>query len=273
MNVRISFTLFTVLLLLSTVGFSQDTTYYDNTKVKKVLSKTDAAYFDVVEYADNEKNSKTVSLYSIDGNIASKTQYLYDKSLGKFAQNGVHQEFTENGQLESEITFLEGVQDGKTKYWHENGTIFYESDYVNGVMDGQLLVWYEDGKLKRIDTFKEGKLIAGQCYSENGVEIEHFDFFEEPQYPGGTINVRKYVSKNYKFPKSAIRSKIKGRIVVIFAVEKDGSVGEVEIQEGLSPDTDTEAIRVVKSLKNWKPGKMDGKPVRMKYRMPIWLNM
>ena len=78
-----------------------------------------------------------------------------------------------------------------------------------------------------------------------------------------------YVSKNVVYPEEAINKGIAGRVFVSFIVEKDGSVNEVEVMRGIGGGCDEEAVRVVKSMPKWKPGKMKGKPVRVSYMMPI----
>ncbi|MHC8949736.1 TonB family protein [Sphingobacterium hungaricum] len=263
-----------VLFVLSThSSFAQDTTYYDSTKNKKVKSKTKAEYYDVVEYGDDKKSTKTIRFYSIDGTLLTKYVYVNDRKKRQFLKNGINQDFFKNGQVKEEETYVNGLLEGKTKKWYESGKIYFEIDYVKNLKDGQLLVWYEDGKPKRIDTFKEDKLIEGKCFDENGQEIAHFDFYINPEYPGGIINARRYIANNYKYPRSAITDKLKGTIKVLFVVEKDGSIADVEVEEGLSPDVDDEAIHVVESMKNWRAGMMDGKPVRVKYRLPIRLDL
>ena len=90
-----------------------------------------------------------------------------------------------------------------------------------------------------------------------------------PEFPGGEQAMLDYVSKNVVYPEEAINKGIAGRVFVSFIVEKDGSVNEVEVMRGIGGGCDEEAVRVVKSMPKWKPGKMKGKPVRVSYMMPI----
>jgi len=92
---------------------------------------------------------------------------------------------------------------------------------------------------------------------------------EMPMFPGGEQAMLDYVSKNVVYPEEAINKGIAGRVFVSFIVEKDGSVNEVEVMRGIGGGCDEEAVRVVKSMPKWKPGKMKGKPVRVSYMMPI----
>ena len=92
---------------------------------------------------------------------------------------------------------------------------------------------------------------------------------EMPMFPGGEQAMLDYVSKNVVYPEEAINKGIAGRVFVGFIVEKDGSVSEVKVLRGIGGGCDEEAVRVVKSMPKWKPGKMKGKPVRVSYMMPI----
>jgi len=92
---------------------------------------------------------------------------------------------------------------------------------------------------------------------------------EMPQYPGGEKAMMEYVAKNVKYPQEAKDKEIQGRVFVSFVIEKDGSVNEVKVMRGIGGGCDEEAVRVIKGMSKWKPGKQDGKPVRVSYMMPI----
>ena len=92
---------------------------------------------------------------------------------------------------------------------------------------------------------------------------------EMPQYPGGENALMDYVSKNVVYPKEAQEKGISGRVFVSFIVEKDGSVSNVKVMRGIGGGCDEEAVRVISGLPKWKPGKQEGKPVRVSYQMPI----
>ncbi len=90
-----------------------------------------------------------------------------------------------------------------------------------------------------------------------------------PEFPGGMEAMMKYLSDNIMYPQGAKDKGIQGRVFVGFVVEKDGSVSEVKIMKGVGGECDEEALRVVKAMPNWKPGKKDGKVVRVSYTLPI----
>ena len=101
-----------------------------------------------------------------------------------------------------------------------------------------------------------------------------FDVVEVmPQYPGGQIAMMKYIMENMKYPKQAMKEGIQGRVAVRFIVEKDGSISDVKPILSVHPLLNKEAVRVVKSMPKWSPGKQNGKPVRVRFNLPIMFKL
>lgn len=97
-----------------------------------------------------------------------------------------------------------------------------------------------------------------------------FDVVEVmPQYPGGIPQMMKFISSNIKYPKDAIKKGMQGAVVVQFVVEPDGSVSNVHVVRSVFPSLDTEAVRMVKAMPKWSPGMQNGKPVRVRFNVPI----
>ena len=95
---------------------------------------------------------------------------------------------------------------------------------------------------------------------------------QEPEFMADqTINT--YLASNIQYPQLAKVSGIKGTVVVQFVVERDGSVSNVKIERGIGGGCDEEAIRVIKAMPLWKPGKQNGKPVRVSLKIPIVFNL
>ena len=91
-----------------------------------------------------------------------------------------------------------------------------------------------------------------------------------PEFPGGQQALFKYLSDNVKYPVIAQENGIQGRVICQFVVNKDGNIVDVEVvRSGGDPSLDKEALRVVKSMPKWIPGKQRGKPVRVKYTVPV----
>jgi protein TonB len=90
-----------------------------------------------------------------------------------------------------------------------------------------------------------------------------------PEFPGGDLGLMKYIQKNVKYPPIAKEYNITGKVYISFIVDKSGSVTNVKIARGVDKNLDAEAMRVVKSLPKYKPGKQRGKAVRVMFTIPI----
>ena len=90
-----------------------------------------------------------------------------------------------------------------------------------------------------------------------------------PQFPGGEAALIKWLSENLIYPKEAAEQGIQGTVILRFVMTPDGSVGDVEIIKGLDPACDKEAIRVIKTMPKWTPGKQNGNPVSVYYSLPV----
>ena len=92
---------------------------------------------------------------------------------------------------------------------------------------------------------------------------------QQPEFPGGEAALMQFIKKNLKYPAFAAENGIQGRVALSFVVEKDGSVTDIQEMRSPSEDLTKEAKRVVSAMPKWKPGKQRGKPVRVKYVLPV----
>lgn len=90
-----------------------------------------------------------------------------------------------------------------------------------------------------------------------------------PEYPGGSAAMMRYLAQNVKYPQAAQENGRQGKVVVQFVVDTDGSIINAHVLTSVDPDLDKEALRVIKSMPRWTPGKQKGKPVRVKYTVPV----
>ena len=90
-----------------------------------------------------------------------------------------------------------------------------------------------------------------------------------PEYKGGYDAMRKFISRNLYYPKSARVGRIEGSVYVSFVVSEDGHVTDIAAIKGVNPDLDQEAIRVVSIMPLWKPGRLKGKPVKVRFVLPL----
>lgn len=116
----------------------------------------------------------------------------------------------------------------------------------------------------------EQKVFIPQVVDEEPEEEEIFMVAETmPEFPGGMAELMKYLSKNIKYPTIAQENGVQGRVTVTFTVNRDGSIVDPQVVRGVDPSLDKEAIRVISSMPNWKPGEQRGKKVRVKYTVPV----
>lgn len=118
----------------------------------------------------------------------------------------------------------------------------------------------------KISTIPAQAMVAAEDYDGEDV----FDMVEEmPAYPGGMEELMKFLQTHVKYPKEAEEKGQQGRVLVTFVVEKNGSITNAKVVKSVSPELDAEALRVVKSMPNWTPGKQRGEAVRVKFTIPI----
>lgn len=118
---------------------------------------------------------------------------------------------------------------------------------------------------------KEGVVVVGYKGQEQPTEedIVFFIVEEMPEFPGGEDAMKRHIATTIKYPVEAQKKGTQGKVYVTFVVAKDGSVKDARIARGADPLLDEEAMRVVKSLPKWTPGKQRGKAVNVSYTVPI----
>lgn len=124
----------------------------------------------------------------------------------------------------------------------------------------------DDATAAQVETYVAPTVVEEEEESESHI----FTVVEKmPQFPGGDAALLKFVNGSIKYPVIAQENGIQGRVVISFVVNRDGSVVDAEIVRGVDPSLDKEALRVVNTMPKWSPGEQRGKPVRVKYTMPI----
>lgn len=97
-----------------------------------------------------------------------------------------------------------------------------------------------------------------------------FSFVEQsPDFPGGEAALMDFLRKNIKYPPIARENGVEGRVLISFVVDKNGKIKDIVVKRGIGSGCDEEAIRVVKTMPEWKPGRQNGKAVNVMYNLPI----
>lgn len=130
----------------------------------------------------------------------------------------------------------------------------------------EILSSEDDQSLAQAQTYVAPTIVEEEEESDQQI----FTVVEDmPQFPGGDAALLKFITSSIKYPVIAQENGISGRVTVSFVVNRDGSVVDAEVIRGVDPSLDKEALRVVNSMPKWSPGKQRGKPVRVKYTVPI----
>jgi periplasmic protein TonB len=296
--------LFLLFSLFYTYSLTGQKVYLDEYKAS-IVKPTKAEYYVVTDYENNSSSFKETTFY-ITGEKESENNYLKStgedatwfiwylgSQSGKFSKDAKSLRWYKNGQPESEEIFINGKRNGKAIEWYENGLLKSEKNYVNNKLEGKSSVWYENGQLKsesnyinnqlngalisywkkgekkREDVYREGKFENGTCYDSLGKEMNHYDFEVMPEYSGGDRQILNDIANNLKYP---IRSRdfgIQGRVIVRFAINEDGKISNIGILSGVNAELNKEAVRVVGTLKNFKPAYLDGEPFKFYFMVPI----
>ena len=136
-------------------------------------------------------------------------------------------------------------------------------------------------KAQVIDDHLDVAVISDAEHDPRGVEI--FEIHEskpdensifqvveiQPEFPGGIAELMKYLQKNIRYPKVCKEQGLQGRVIVQFVVNTDSTISDVNVIKPVNPHLDKEALRVVKAMPKWNPGKQRGEPVRVRFTLPV----
>lgn len=147
-----------------------------------------------------------------------------------------------------------------------------------------IVVWEKDGKQMAVQVpaetqnISDMKIVMNREWLNPPVDDPDNPVFEVvesmPEFPGGGMTaMMQFLSKNIKYPVNAQKNGTQGRVTVQFIVNADGSISNIGIIRGVDPELDGEAVRVISTMPNWKPGTQKGKPVRVKYTVPVMFRL
>ena len=133
-----------------------------------------------------------------------------------------------------------------------------------GAMDEVAVVGYA------VDSVEKQPAANMDVTAENLIQGEVYDMVEvAPQFPGGSKELMSWLGQNLRYPVKAQEAGKQGRVVLQFVITKEGKVADIKVMRGVSPELDEEAVRVVKAMPAWTPGKQDGQAVNVRYTLPV----
>ena len=220
-------------------------------KSEKVDIKVEMGWFEVYDDFGNPMNLTDTIIYNEDGSyVQFKTTEAPDPISGemrsKITATCCNADGTPNQDIQFHISAME--KHGDTTMYHVDPFTISTDNY----------------KLKILTTEDNPAQVM-----EKNKDTVYQVVDEMPEFPNGIEGLMDYVAQNVKYPESAKENNLQGRVIVKFVIEKDGSVSNVEVGRGWGNELDEEAVRVVKAMPKWKPGKQNGEPVRVSFMLPI----
>jgi TonB family protein len=213
------------------------TTWYPNGQLKQIWTTSKGGFLDA-------SNPKTVATYwTANGKQLVKDghgQAKYESKVNSLKDSTQHVTFVEEGR--------------------------YEKGMKQGIWTGR----YSDDSYFFTETFDKGVCLGGKSKTFNDDSTTYTIREMMPEFKGGMEGLGQFLSNNLRYPASAQKANVQGRVFISFVVCEDGSLCDYEILKGVHPDVDREALRVTKAMSgHWQPGVRRGKNVRVKYNLPI----
>jgi protein TonB len=220
------------------------------------VGDTDTSYFDSEGYPCEKLEAEYYKMYfqeSTERIILQKTFYL----------NHILRSTTyfQNEKLSKKVD--------SSQFFYTNGNLNYTTYFDKNGNPKLLKQFYSNGKIKRIETYKNGQFVRGKKFDESGKRERFTKLQRMPAYKGGYKSMIAYLNKNISYPPQAKELNFHGTVIVSFIVTKEGSVLHPEIEKSAHPMLDKEALRVVKSMKHWRPGTIDEKKINSRISIPI----
>lgn len=274
--------LFIFLAITSSAVAQEDSIYgYYDMRWKKLDSKEEAKFFRVVK--DNPDGKYLVRDYYISGklqfvgictaleprlNIEGNGTLYHEnggvQQIGHFQDEkpiGLHEYFYEHGAPHKVVFHREGGSDVYHHFWSREG----EQKLVNGK---GLVAEYFPGLATHYYEIEDSVVVASFSDDESGHRVYGI-LEQQPEYRGGYEGLIRDLRATLKYPKSARKRGIQGTVYVAFLIGKKGEISNVRMLKGIQYECDVEAVRAVTTLNKWSPGMHKGKPVYVKYVLPI----
>jgi beta-lactamase regulating signal transducer with metallopeptidase domain len=218
----------------------------------------------------------------------TQTSMLSDKSIVKAEVTTTNNDTVKKKPLEKVTINGDLYEKVGEKYFNEKGSFDvtgktkFKDGYIKINSQTCFYVTNEKGEIKyfdptgnRIDIYGIKIEPKSNTIEEVPTKKQETDVYnlsnltEKPEFELGLEAFYKYIGTNYKIPEEVTKNKLKGKVFASFIVEKDGSLSNIKILRDMGYGTGEETVRVLKESPKWKPGKIDGKPVRTMYSLPI----
>ncbi|WP_165389600.1 energy transducer TonB [Ancylomarina subtilis] len=262
-------------IFLFHLGYSQnDTTIYYKANQKPALGKEDALAFTKIK--KKSENECKFLYFGKKGERWIRSKHTRILTVENDSTIKILNQFTRNEYYK---TFKPVGDYFYIKEYHKNGNLRIEGLSKSNIYnhwEGQVKRYFTSGELASISRYKNNQVRGNKNWLKNGkpfIDNIYTNVDVMPQFPGGELELKKYLTANLKYPQEAVEKRFYGDVYVSFVIDEDGSVVGTNISKSLNSDFDQEALRVVSGMPKWTAGKLDGKPVKVCYTVPIKFRM
>lgn len=230
---------------------------------------------DAVEYAVVTKtdDGNKVEFHRLDGTLKGIGYYSkFGKTAQKRVRDGLSTLKYASGQDSVTYHYVNNRLEGEKTIYYPEGQVRQKASYKNNILDGKLTQYYPDGKLRREEYYTKNKCEKGKLIDKDGNELPFQPHFVMPEFPGGVDSLTAVISKYLKYPPKAYKSREQGRVIVRFVVDKDGRMVDAKVVKSQNMTLEKPALQIIEAMGvmyRWTPGKVEGKPVRVSYTIPI----
>jgi TonB family protein len=275
--------------LLTFICFSQDsipanytgiqTTYYNNGNIKSEGKFVNGKREGVFIYYNENGLNKTKRTFANDRQQGDCLYYLQEpvkadliekqingKSEGEF----IH--YYKNGEMMETGKFVNGLKDGEWIYYNVNGEIRRKESYKEGQQSGPTYDYLNSPKKKKKKKKEDTEIQTGEWIKIFQIgEKDSIPQFAIPMFPGGFPALIQFINSNIKFPQTEKESGFQGTVSALFVVGTDGSVSNICIDKGniAGPGFEQEALRIIRLMPKWTPGKENGNTIKVAITMPF----
>jgi TonB family protein len=230
------------------------TTFYRNGRIESEKS-----------YIDGTVEGRSVYYYK-SGVLSSETVY----AGGKLSGESIH--YHENGKVKSKTVYANDKSEGPATEYYETGQQAADELYVDGKLEGSCRWFHPNGQVSSIEYYEKDSLLRFELFNEDGSrDTSSVSPGEGPQYPGGMPAMRKFLAEHLNYPSDAIDMGLQGKVYLTLIITPQGKIKKVTVVRGVPdcPSCDQEAVRVIKAMPAWLPGKSHNRWIDQPFNLPI----
>lgn len=262
--------LFTLLLLTSTCICAQKKVWIDDNGNHVADSARAKRYALVFKKKDNLIK---VEEYEKNGTLRDIRHYSrYNGNSRLRKMEGEHRHLYANGTDSLTETYRDGHITGQQMVYYPDGKMRIAAFFRNSMLAGKFMQFYPSGALKREEEYVDNQCTGGKLFTAGGSELPHQPYLVMPEFQGGMMQLVQLMSNIIEYPSIALKNNTEGTVIIRFFVEPDGTMTNPVVIQSVSKEIDAEAVRAFSAVAlayKWKPGYIDGTPVRMAFTSPL----